>query len=104
MGRDAGPVCRICRRDGLKLFLKGERCFGPKCAIERRNFPPGDHGQRRRKLSEYANQLKEKQKSRYIYGVLERQLRKHFAEADSRQGVTGAYLLLVLVRRLDNDM
>ena len=71
MARYTGPVCRICRRHGLKLFLKGERCFGPKCAIERRNYPPGDHGQRRRKLSEYANQLKEKQKSRYIYGVLE---------------------------------
>src|SRR3712207_9496826 len=79
MARYTGPVCRICRRHGLKLFLKGERCFGPKCAIERRNFPPGDHGQRRRKLSEYANQLKEKQKSRYIYGVLERQFRKHYA-------------------------
>src|SRR5687768_7053216 len=82
MARYTGPVCRICRRHGLKLFLKGERCFGPKCAIERRNYPPGDHGQRRRKLSEYANQLKEKQKSRYIYGVLERQFRKHYATAD----------------------
>ncbi|MDP8924439.1 MAG: 30S ribosomal protein S4, partial [Chloroflexota bacterium] len=66
MARYTGPVCRICRRHGLKLFLKGERCFGPKCAIERRNYPPGDHGQRRRKLSEYANQLKEKQKARYV--------------------------------------
>jgi len=102
MARYTGPVCRICRRHGLKLFLKGERCFGPKCAIERRNFPPGDHGQRRRKLSEYANQLKEKQKSRYIYGVLERQFRKHFAAADRRQGVTGANLLRVLESRLDN--
>jgi len=102
MARYTGPVCRICRRHGLKLFLKGERCFGPKCAIERRNFPPGDHGQRRRKLSEYANQLKEKQKSRYIYGVLERQFRKHFASAERRQGVTGANLLRVLESRLDN--
>ena len=102
MARYTGPVCRICRRHGLKLFLKGERCFGPKCAIERRNFPPGDHGQRRRKLSEYANQLKEKQKSRYIYGVLERQFRKHYAEADRGQGATGAKLLRVLESRLDN--
>jgi len=84
------------------LFLKGERCFGPKCAIERRNYPPGDHGQRRRKLSEYANQLKEKQKSRYIYGVLERQFRKHYAAADRGQGATGFKLLRVLESRLDN--
>jgi small subunit ribosomal protein S4 len=82
--------------------LKGERCFGPKCAIERRNFPPGDHGQRRRKLSEYANQLKEKQKSRYIYGVLERQFRKHYATADRGPGSTGTKLLRVLESRLDN--
>jgi small subunit ribosomal protein S4 len=102
MARYTGPVCRICRRHGLKLFLKGERCFGPKCAIERRNYPPGDHGQRRRKLSEYANQLKEKQKSRYIYGVLERQFRKHFEEAERRPGMTGANLLRVLESRLDN--
>ncbi len=102
MARYTGPVCRICRRQGLKLFLKGERCFGPKCAIERRNYPPGDHGQRRRKLSEYANQLKEKQKARFIYGVLERQFRKHFEEAERRPGVTGANLLRVLETRLDN--
>src|ERR671929_1938889 len=102
MARYTGPVCKICRRFGMKLFLKGERCFGPKCAIERRNYPPGDHGQRRRKLSEYANQLKEKQKSRYIYGVLERQFRKHYATADRGQGATGAKLLRVLESRLDN--
>ena len=102
MARYTGPVCRICRRHGLKLFLKGERCFGPKCAIERRNYPPGDHGQRRRKLSEYANQLKEKQKARYVYGVLERQFRKHFDAAERRQGMTGANLLRVLESRLDN--
>ena len=102
MARYTGPVCRICRRHGLKLFLKGERCFGPKCAIERRNVPPGDHGQRRRKLSEYANQLKEKQKARHIYGVLEQQFRKHFGEAERRQGATGANLLRVLESRLDN--
>ncbi len=102
MARYTGPVCRICRRHGLKLFLKGERCFGPKCAIERRNYPPGDHGQRRRKLSEYANQLKEKQKARYVYGVLEQQFRKHFGVAERRQGMTGANLLRVLESRLDN--
>ena len=102
MARYTGPVCRICRRHGLKLFLKGERCFGPKCAIERRNYPPGDHGQRRRKLSEYANQLKEKQKARYVYGVLEQQFRKHFGTAERRQGMTGANLLRVLESRLDN--
>lgn len=102
MARYTGPVCRICRRHGLKLFLKGERCFGPKCAIERRNFPPGDHGQRRRKLSEYANQLKEKQKARYVYGILEQQFRKHFGAAERRQGMTGANLLRVLESRLDN--
>ena len=102
MARYTGPVCRICRRHGLKLFLKGERCFGPKCAIERRNYPPGDHGQRRRKLSEYANQLKEKQKARYVYGVLEQQFRKHFGAAERRQGMTGANLLRVLESRLDN--
>ena len=102
MARYTGPVCRICRRHGLKLFLKGERCFGPKCAIERRNYPPGDHGQRRRKLSEYANQLKEKQKARYVYGILERQFRKHFGAAERRQGMTGANLLRVLESRLDN--
>jgi small subunit ribosomal protein S4 len=102
MARYTGPVCRICRRHGLKLFLKGERCFGPKCAIERRNYPPGDHGQRRRKLSEYANQLKEKQKARYVYGILEQQFRKHFGAAERRQGMTGANLLRVLESRLDN--
>jgi small subunit ribosomal protein S4 len=102
MARYTGPVCRICRRHGLKLFLKGERCFGPKCAIERRNVPPGEHGQRRRKLSEYANQLKEKQKSRYVYGVLERQFRKNFESASRHSGVTGLYLLQTLERRMDN--
>jgi small subunit ribosomal protein S4 len=102
MARYTGPVCRICRRHGLKLFLKGERCFGPKCAIERRNVPPGEHGQRRRKLSEYANQLKEKQKSRYVYGVLERQFRKNFESASRHAGVTGLSLLQTLERRMDN--
>jgi small subunit ribosomal protein S4 len=102
MARYTGPVCRICRRHGLKLFLKGERCFGPKCAVERRPFPPGEHGQRRRKMSEYGAQLREKQKTRAIYGVLERQFRKHFADAERRPGMTGANLLQILESRLDN--
>ena len=102
MARYTGPVCRICRRHGLKLFLKGERCFGPKCAVERRPFPPGEHGQRRRKMSEYGAQLREKQKARSIYGVLERQFRKHFEDAERRPGITGQNLLQILESRLDN--
>jgi small subunit ribosomal protein S4 len=86
----------------MKLFLKGERCFGPKCAIERRNYPPGIHGQRRRKMSEFGAQLREKQKARAIYGVLERQFSKHFVEAERRPGVTGENLLQLLETRLDN--
>ena len=102
MARYTGPVCKLCRRQGVKLFLKGERCFGPKCAIERRNYPPGPHGQRRRKMSEYGAQLREKQKARAIYGVLERQFAKHFNEAERRSGVTGENLLQLLESRLDN--
>jgi small subunit ribosomal protein S4 len=102
MARYTGPVCKICRRHGMKLFLKGERCFGPKCAIERRNYPPGIHGQRRRKMSEFGAQLREKQKARAIYGVLERQFSKHFVEAERRPGVTGENLLQLLETRLDN--
>ncbi|MFN0073259.1 MAG: 30S ribosomal protein S4 [Chloroflexota bacterium] len=102
MARYTGPVCKICRRQGTKLFLKGERCFGPKCAIERRNYPPGVHGQRRRKMSEFGAQLREKQKARAIYGVLERQFSKHFVEAERRPGVTGENLLQLLETRLDN--
>ncbi|HEY7067889.1 MAG TPA: 30S ribosomal protein S4 [Chloroflexota bacterium] len=103
MARYTGPVCRICRRAGMKLFLKGERCFGPKCAVERRAFPPGAGATaRRRKQSEYGLQLREKQKARYIYGVLEAQFRKHFAEAERRPGVTGENLLRILEMRLDN--
>jgi small subunit ribosomal protein S4 len=102
MARYTGPVCRICRRHGLKLFLKGERCFGPKCAVERRPYPPGQHGQRRRKLSEYGAQLREKQKARAIYGILERQFRRHFEEAERRPGMTGQNLLQILETRLDN--
>lgn len=102
MARYTGPVCRICRRQGMKLFLKGQRCFGPKCAVERRRYPPGEHGQGRRKVSEFGLQLVEKQKVRSIYGVLERQFHKHFEEAERRPGMTGANLLAILERRLDN--
>jgi small subunit ribosomal protein S4 len=102
MARYTGPVCRICRRHGMKLFLKGQRCFGPKCGVERRTYPPGDHGQRRRKQSEFGLQLREKQKARAIYGVLETQFRKHFEEAERRPGVTGENLLRILETRLDN--
>lgn len=103
MARYTGPVCRICRREGQKLFLKGERCLGPKCAIERRRYAPGQHGQARsRKPSEYGLQLREKQKARRTYGVLERQFRKHFADAAKLPGMTGENLLRVLELRLDN--
>ena len=102
MARYTGPVCRICRRHGMKLFLKGARCFGPKCGVERRAYPPGDHGQRRRKQSDYGAQLREKQKVRSLYGVLETQFRKHFAEAVRRPGDTGDDLMRILETRLDN--
>jgi len=102
VARYTGPVCRLCRREGLKLFLKGERCYTDKCAIERRNYPPGEHGQGRPKFSEYSIQLREKQKLRRIYGVLEGQFRRYFAMADRSKGVTGENLLQLLERRLDN--
>jgi small subunit ribosomal protein S4 len=103
VARYTGPVCRICRREGQKLFLKGERCLGPKCGIERRRYAPGQHGQRRgRKPSEYGLQLREKQKARRTYGVLERQFQKHFREAARLPGATGENLLRVLELRLDN--
>jgi small subunit ribosomal protein S4 len=92
----------LCRREGLKLFLKGERCYTDKCAIERRNYPPGQHGQARPKFSEYSIQLREKQKLRRIYGVLEGQFRRYFKMADRAKGVTGDTLLQLLERRLDN--
>jgi small subunit ribosomal protein S4 len=95
-------VCRLCRREGLKLFLKGERCYTDKCAIERRNYPPGEHGQGRPKFSEYSLQLREKQKMRRIYGVLEGQFRRYFKLADRSKAVTGEALLQSLERRLDN--
>jgi small subunit ribosomal protein S4 len=102
VARYTGPVCRLCRREGLKLFLKGSRCFTEKCAIERRNYPPGQHGLGRSKPSPYAQQLREKQKAKRIYGLLEGQFRLYFARAEREKGVTGENLLRFLERRLDN--
>lgn len=102
MARYTDAVCRLCRREGLKLFLKGERCYTDKCAIERRNYPPGEHGQARPKFSEYSIQLREKQKLRRMYGVLEAQFRRYFVMADRAKGVTGETLIQLLERRLDN--
>jgi small subunit ribosomal protein S4 len=105
MARYIQPVCRLCRREGEKLFLKGARCFSPKCALERRSYAPGLHGKKaqfRRKESDYGRQLREKQKARRIYGVLERQFRRYFEDALRVKGMTGATLLTMLERRLDN--
>ncbi len=102
MARYTGPVCRLCRRVGDKLFLKGARCYTPKCAIERRRRPPGPQSQRRRRVSDWGIQLQEKQKAREIYGVLERQFRNYFEKARRKRGVTGTQLLQLLERRLDN--
>lgn len=102
MARYRDSVCRLCRREGLKLFLKGDRCFTDKCGIERRNYPPGEHGQGRTKFSEYAVQLREKQKLKRMYGLLERQFHRYFIRAERMRGVTGENLLLLLERRLDN--
>lgn len=102
MARYSGSVCRLCRRENLKLFLKGERCYTDKCAIERRSYPPGQHGQRRQKFSEYSIQLREKQKVKRMYGLLEKQFRRTFAMAARVKGVTGDALLVLLERRLDN--
>ena len=102
MARYTESVCRLCRRENLKLFLKGERCYTDKCAIERRNYPPGQHGQKRPKFSEYSIQLREKQKLKRIYGLLERQFRRTFARASREKGITGEALLILLERRLDN--
>jgi small subunit ribosomal protein S4 len=104
MARYTGPVCKLCRREGIKLFLKGDRCFTPKCAVDasRRPYPPGPQPTRRRKVSEYGIQLREKQKARHAYGVLERQFRRHFGEAVRRGGSTGENLLRILEMRLDN--
>src|SRR5881628_3738905 len=102
MARYRDAKCRLCRREGMKLFLKGDRCFTDKCAIERRNYPPGEHGQARAKLSEYALQLREKQKLKRMYGVLERQFRRYFRLAARAREITGEMLLVLLERRLDN--
>lgn len=105
MARYIEPVCKLCRREQEKLFLKGDRCLSSKCAIERRNYAPGMHGQKgqfRRKVSDYGLQLREKQKARRIYGVLEAQFRRYYREALRRPGMTGATLLSILERRLDN--
>ena len=102
MARYHGPVCRLCRREGMKLFLKGERCFKEKCAVERRSYAPGQHGKRRNKMQPYGFQLREKQKVRRVYGVLEAQFRRYFAEAARQKGVTGENLLRLLELRLDN--
>lgn len=103
MGRYTDSVCRQCRREGEKLFLKGDRCYSEKCAVEKKPFPPGAHGQGRRpKPSEYGIQLREKQKTKRIYGLMEKQFRNYFKKADQQQGITGVNLLVLLERRLDN--
>jgi small subunit ribosomal protein S4 len=105
MARYTDSVCKLCRRESMKLFLKGERCLSPKCAVERRAFPPGMHGKKqtfRRKTSDYGTQLREKQKARRVYGVLERQFRNYFEDASRTTGMTGVNLLAMLERRLDN--
>ncbi len=106
MARYTGPVCKLCRRAGEKLYLKGERCYTPKCALERKGYAPGQHGREaqysRRRASDYARQLREKQKARRIYGVLERQFRRYYKQALKKRGMTGENLLIILESRLDN--
>ncbi|MDH5491445.1 MAG: 30S ribosomal protein S4 [Myxococcales bacterium] len=102
MARYTGPVCKLCRREGLKIFLKGSRCYTQQCSYDRRPYPPGQHGQRRIKFTEYGIRLREKQKVRRIYGVMEKQFRRYFSEADRIKGVTGENLLGLLERRLDS--
>jgi small subunit ribosomal protein S4 len=102
MARDTGPKCKQCRREGEKLFLKGERCLTDKCSFERRAYPPGDHGRGRQKQSEYRVQLREKQKARRYYGVLESQFRRYYEKASRQSGVTGENLLTLLEQRFDN--
>ena len=102
MARYIGPVCRLCRREGTKLFLKGDRCYTDKCAHDRRPYPPGQHGQRRMKFTEYGIRLREKQKVARIYGIFEKQFRRYFSKADRAKGVTGENLLGLLERRLDS--
>jgi small subunit ribosomal protein S4 len=106
MAKYTGPVCKLCRREGEKLFLKGQRCFTPKCSFEKRGYPPGDHGRdaqfRRRRISDYSRQLREKQKTRRIYNSTERQFRRYYQTALRQRGLTGENLLTMLERRLDN--
>ncbi len=102
MARTIDAVCRLCRREGMKLFLKGDRCFSPKCAVEKRSYAPGQHGRRRSKIQGYGIQLREKQKVKRMYGLMERQFRRYFAKASRKKGVTGELLLQMLERRLDN--
>jgi small subunit ribosomal protein S4 len=102
VARDTGPQCKQCRREGQKLFLKGERCLTEKCGVERRSYPPGEHGRGRVRASEYRNQLREKQKARRFYGVLERQFAGYYDKASRQEGVTGDNLLRMLERRFDN--
>ncbi|MCL6489062.1 30S ribosomal protein S4 [Alicyclobacillus mali (ex Roth et al. 2021)] len=102
MARYTGPVCRLCRREGIKLYLKGERCFSEKCAVDKRPYAPGQHGQGRKRTTEYGMQLREKQKARRYYGVLENQFERYYEEAARRRGVTGETLLQLLESRLDN--
>ena len=102
MARYTGATCRLCRREGMKLFLKGDRCYTDKCAFVRRSFAPGQHGASRKKLSDYGVQLREKQKARRIYGVLESQFRSYYEKADHMRGITGENLLVLLETRLDN--
>lgn len=102
MAKQQGPSCKLCRREGVKLFLKGTRCTTDKCALTKRTYAPGQHGQKRRKLSDYGVQLREKQKAKRIYGILERQFRHYFLIAERSRGITGEVLLQLLERRLDN--
>jgi small subunit ribosomal protein S4 len=102
LSRYSGPVCRQCRRENTKLFLKGDRCYTDKCSLERRNYAPGQHGQRRSKLSDYGAQLREKQKVKRSYGLQEKQFRLYFTKADRMRGVTGENLLILLERRFDS--
>jgi len=102
MSRYKDEQCRICRREGQKLFLKGSRCYSDKCSVTRRNYAPGEHGQGRKKLSEYGTQLREKQKTKSFYGVQEKQFRKYFEMAENKKGITGEVLLQILESRLDN--
>lgn len=102
MARYTGPVCRLCRREGIKLYLKGDRCYSDKCAVDKKSYPPGQKGYSRKKVTEYGLQLREKQRARRIYGVLERQFRRYFDLAERQKGITGENLLRLLERRLDN--